>query len=231
MYVAESNLHMLSPNGRSRMWDKDADGYARGEGIAAVVLKPLAAALRDGDHVECVIRATGVNQDGRTSGLTLPSSAAQAALIRDTYARAGLDLSKPEDRPQFFHAHGTGTPAGDPQEAEAIARAFYPHGVSEGDKLYVGSIKTIIGHTEGTAGLASLLGTSLALQHGIIPPNLHFGQLNPKIAPFYHGLEVPVSAQPWPAIPPGQPRRASINSFGASSTPSVPYLPTQPIPT
>lgn len=106
---------MLSPSGRSRMWDKDVDGYARGEGIASVVLKTLSAAIRDGDHIECVIRATGVNQDGRTPGLTMPSAKAQASLIRSTYDRAGLDIEKPEDRPQFFHAHGTGTPAGDPQ--------------------------------------------------------------------------------------------------------------------
>jgi hybrid polyketide synthase/nonribosomal peptide synthetase ACE1 len=214
MYVAESNLQMLSPNGRSRMWDQSADGYARGEGIASVILKPLSAAIRDRDHIECIIRATGVNQDGKTPGLTLPSATAQAALIRDTYARAGLDLNKPEDRPQFFHAHGTGTPAGDPQEAEAIAKAFYPQGASEGEKLYVGSIKTIIGHTEGTAGLASLVGTSQALQNGMIPPNLHFTGLNPKIKPFYGGLEVPTVAKPWPELLPGQPRRASINSFG-----------------
>ena len=108
MYIAESKLSMLSPSGRSRMWDKDVDGYARGEGIAAVVLKPLSAAIRDNDHIECLIRGTGVNQDGRTNGITMPSATAQAALIRDTYARAGLDVNKPEDRPQFFHAHGTG---------------------------------------------------------------------------------------------------------------------------
>lgn len=123
------------------MWDKDVDGYARGEGIASVILKPLSAALRDGDHIECLIRATGVNQDGKTQGLTMPSANAQTALIRDTYLRAGLDLEKEEDRPQFFHAHGTGTPAGDPQEAEAIFRAFHSSGTID-DKLYVGSIKT-----------------------------------------------------------------------------------------
>ncbi|KAH8162417.1 hypothetical protein CIB48_g5830 [Xylaria polymorpha] len=216
MYIAESNLHMLSPTGRSRMWDKNVDGYARGEGIASVVLKPLSVALQDGDHIECLIRATGVNQDGKTQGLTMPSATAQAALILETYARAGLDIEKPEDRPQFFHAHGTGTPAGDPQEAEAIAKAFYSNGAS--DKLFVGSIKTIIGHTEGAAGLASLIGTSLALQHGLIPPNMHFIELNPTIAPFYGNLEVPTSLKPWPKLLPGQPRRASVNSFGFGGT-------------
>jgi hybrid polyketide synthase/nonribosomal peptide synthetase ACE1 len=107
-YVAESKLRMLSPTGRSRMWDKDADGYARGDGIAVVILKPLSAALADGDHIECIIRETGINQDGRTKGITMPNPVAQADLIRSTYARAGLDLANPRDRPQFFEAHGTG---------------------------------------------------------------------------------------------------------------------------
>src|SRR5690349_21388498 len=98
------------------MWDADANGYARGDGIAAVVLKRLSTAIADGDHIECIVRETGVNQDGRTKGITMPSSAAQTALIRDTYARAGLDLNNRSDRPQFFEAHGTGTPAGDPCE-------------------------------------------------------------------------------------------------------------------
>ncbi|KAF5247338.1 hypothetical protein FANTH_6429 [Fusarium anthophilum] len=216
MYVAESKLSMLSPSGRSKMWDQDVNGYARGEGIAAVVLKPLSAAIRDNDHIDCIIRATGVNQDGRTPGLTMPSATAQADLIRSTYARAGLDINKPQDRPQFFHAHGTGTPAGDPREAEAIYRAFYSD--VKDDKLYVGSIKTVLGHTEGTAGLASLIGTALAIQNSTIPPNMHFDVLNPKIKPFYDNLEVPTKAIAWPETKKGQPRRASINSFGFGGT-------------
>jgi hybrid polyketide synthase/nonribosomal peptide synthetase ACE1 len=98
------------------MWDADANGYARGDGIAAIVLKRLSDAIADGDHVECVIRETGVNQDGNTRGITNPSSTAQTALIRRTYARARLDLSQKQDRPKFFEAHGTGTQAGDPVE-------------------------------------------------------------------------------------------------------------------
>ena len=214
MYIAESKLHMLSPSGRSRMWDQDADGYARGEGLASVVLKTLSAAIEDGDHIECIIRETGLNQDGRTTGITMPSSTAQTTLIEQTYAKAGLDLSNTDDRPQYFHAHGTGTPAGDPQEAEAISKAFFTHIKSDANKLYVGSIKTIIGHTEGTAGLASLIGTSLAIQHGVIPPNMHFNKLSDKVAPFYKSLEIPTEAKIWPTVTPGQPRRASVNSFG-----------------
>ncbi|KAF5018570.1 hypothetical protein F66182_9444 [Fusarium sp. NRRL 66182] len=217
-FAAESNLRMLSPTGRSRMWDASANGYARGEGVASVVLKTLSQAIADGDTIECIIRETGVNQDGRSKGLTVPSNVAQSRLIRDTYSRAGLDLNKPADRPQFFHAHGTGTKAGDPQEAEAIHNAFFGNGVDTGDKLYVGSIKTVIGHTEGTAGLASLIGTSLALRNGTIPPNMHFEQLNADIIPFYTRLEVPVTATPWPKLAPGGVRRASINSFGFGGT-------------
>ncbi|KAJ5815771.1 hypothetical protein N7474_007548 [Penicillium riverlandense] len=219
-YVAESKLKMLSPNGRSRMWDKDADGYARGDGIAAVILKTLSAALADGDHIECLIRETGTNQDGRTKGITMPNPVAQADLIRTTYARAGLDLSKPSDRPQYFEAHGTGTPAGDPVEAEAISTAFFGPSANyyrrSGQELplYVGSIKTVIGHTEGTAGLAAVLKASLALQCGIIPPNLLLNELSPTVRPFYNDLEILKSAQDWPELPSGVPRRASVNSFG-----------------
>lgn len=196
------------------MWDVAADGYARGEGVASVVLKTLSQALADGDPIECIIRETGVNQDGRTTGLTMPSNLAQAALVRDTYRRAGLDVNDPSDRPQFFHAHGTGTQAGDPQESEAISTALFPNGSVDGNKLYVGSIKTVIGHTEGAAGLASLVGTSLAMRHGIIPPNLHFSQLSPKVAPFFEHLTIPTVAMPWPELRPGQVKRASVNSFG-----------------
>ncbi|RDW90313.1 uncharacterized protein DSM5745_02088 [Aspergillus mulundensis] len=217
-YIAESNVNMLSPTGRSRMWDADADGYARGEGVAAVVLKTLSQAIADGDPIECVIRETGLNQDGRTTGITMPSNVAQAELIRSTYKRAGLDLNKQADRPQFFEAHGTGTKAGDPQEAGAIYRAYFGQGenTTDGDAetLYVGSIKTIIGHTEGTAGLAGLLKVSLAIQNRTLPPNMHFHTLNPDIEPYYGKLQILTSAKPWPALAPGVPRRASVNSFG-----------------
>lgn len=145
----------------------------------------------------------------------MPSSKSQAALIRETYNRAGLDPLSETDRCQFFEAHGTGTKAGDPQEASAIHQAFYPAGgpTKEEDILYVGSIKTVIGHTEGTAGIAGLLKASLSVQHGIIPANMLFTDLNPDIEPYYGFLQIPTSAKPWPALPPGVPRRASVNSL------------------
>ncbi|EAW10019.1 non-reducing polyketide synthase pyr2 [Aspergillus clavatus NRRL 1] len=216
-YIADSKTHMLSPTGRSRMWDKSADGYARGEGIASVVLKRLRDAINDGDPIECVIRATGANSDGRTMGITMPSAHAQQMLIRATYARAGLSpQERPEDRCQYFEAHGTGTQAGDPQEATAIHGSFFGlDSVADiAGPLYVGSIKTIIGHTEATAGLAGLIKASLSLQHGLIVPNLLMNELNPKIVPFAGQLSVPTECIPWPALPAGCPRRASVNSFG-----------------
>ncbi|KXH63779.1 beta-ketoacyl synthase domain-containing protein [Colletotrichum salicis] len=218
-YITESKLNMLSPTGRSRMWDAAADGYARGEGVATVVLKTLSQALLNGDSIECVIRETGINQDGRTTGITMPSHVAQETLIRETYARAGLDVAQAENRCQFFEAHGTGTPAGDPQEAEAISKAFFGSQDSpDSERLFVGSLKTVIGHTEGTAGIAGLLKASLAVQNGVIPPNLLFENLSPKVAPFYKNIAITREAQSWPELKPGQPRRASVNSFGFGGT-------------
>ena len=183
-------------------------------------VKTLSAALEDGDHIDCIIREVCVNQDGATSGITMPSAKAQAALIRQTYTKAGLDYLG-DGRPQYVEAHGTGTPAGDPIEAEALSTAFFPDGPPQGEgvttkqqPLYVGSIKTVLGHTEGTAGVAALIKASLVVQHGVIPPNMLFNRLNPNIEPFYHSLEVPTSLGEWPFLPAGQARRASINSFG-----------------
>lgn len=223
-YISESKLHMLSPTSRSSMWDDSADGYARGEGVSALMLKTLSQALADGDHIECLIRETGMNQDGRTTGLTMPSGSAQAALIRQTYARAGLDLRSESGRPQYFEAHGTGTLAGDPQEARGIFEAFFDRSTDEEravegtneETLFCGSIKTVIGHLEGCAGLAGLLKASLAVQHGVIPPNLLFNRLNPDIRPYQHRLQVATEALPWPSE--ASPRRASVNSFGFGGT-------------
>ncbi|KAH7014517.1 uncharacterized protein B0I36DRAFT_299443 [Microdochium trichocladiopsis] len=224
-FISESKLNMLSPNGRSFMWDSQADGYTRGEGFGVVLLKTLSQAIADGDHIECVIRETGVNSDGKTPGITMPSHESQARLIRDTYARCGLDPSRASDRPQYFEAHGTGTPAGDPIEARAIQSVFFPHDGGDTDvdqndhrELMVGSIKTIIGHTEGTAGVAGVLKASLALRHGRIPANLHFKELNPKIQPYYTNLRIPTETVDWPSVPQGGVRRVSVNSFGFGGT-------------
>ncbi|KAJ5938931.1 hypothetical protein N7466_002065 [Penicillium verhagenii] len=231
-YIYESNLKMLSPDGRSRMWGDDANGYARGDGVAAVFLKTLKQALADGDHIECVVRESGVNQDGRSPGITMPTANAQVALIRDVYARAGLDLSSQTDRCQYVEAHGTGTPAGDPVEAEAIHTAFFqksdgtPIEIENSEKIVVGSIKTVIGHTESTAGLAAIVKVAQALKHGQLPPNgnrvldgktLDF-KMNTRVEPWCKNLLIASELTAWPEVAPGQLKRASIYSFGFGGT-------------
>ncbi|KAI9054258.1 hypothetical protein LZ554_001426 [Drepanopeziza brunnea f. sp. 'monogermtubi'] len=217
--ASESNLHMLSAEGRSRMWDAGANGYARGEGFAAVIMKRLSDAIADGDDITCIIRETGVNSDGRTKGITLPSGEAQTSLIQQVYRRAGLNPFSALDRPQYFEAHGTGTPAGDPIEANGIRDAFFAENVKrEGENLIVGSVKTAMGHTEGTAGLAGLIKTANAIKLGVIPGNLLFQSYNPKILPLLDHLALATETQAWPAPPAGQPRRASVNCFGFGGT-------------
>ncbi|KAI8957622.1 ketoacyl-synt-domain-containing protein [Daldinia sp. FL1419] len=218
-FLVESSLHMLSPTGKCRMWDAAADGYSRGEGIVALLLKPLSRALADSDQIAAIIRSTGVNSDGRTKGITMPNPQAQTTLIKDTYRDTGLDPMDPDDQCQYFEAHGTGTPVGDPREAEAIYNAFFSDSTSvphhyKTKRLLVGSVKTVLGHTEGAAGLAGLLKVIEAMKNEAIPPNLHLDKINPNIKPFCERLEVPTSLVPWPCPPAGQPKRASVNSFG-----------------
>jgi acyl transferase domain-containing protein len=230
-FIVESSLHMLSPTGKSRMWDADADGYARGEGIAALLLKPLSRALLDGDEIIGIVRETGVNSDGRTPGITLPNPLAQATLIKDTYRKTGLNSLDPMDRCQYFEAHGTGTQAGDPREASAIHQAFFsepattsqmppsPEQAEIGQsKLLVGSVKTVIGHTEGAAGLAGVLKVVQGMRNKAIPPNLHLKRINPSVEPYMSHLEIPTTLTKWPRVMPGQPMRASVNSFGFGGT-------------
>ena len=115
---------------------------------------------------------------------------------------------------QFFEAHGTGTQAGDPKEAAAIHECFGHHITSSETPLYVGSIKTVIGHLEGCAGLAGVLKGSAMIQEGYIAPNLHFNRLNPRIEPYFQGLHLQTQRTSWPKLPEGDPRRVSVNSFG-----------------
>lgn len=136
LYIGESKLKMLAPGSRSRMWDVEADGYARGEGIAAVILKRLSDAVRDGDHIECIIRESGVNSDGRTKGITMPNQVAQTDLITRTYRKAGLDAKDPLQRCQYFEAHGTGTPAGDARVSSSPPSTRGPVLVADEIRLY-----------------------------------------------------------------------------------------------
>src|SRR5229473_1299296 len=197
---------MLSRLGRCFAFDERADGYVRGEGGGAIILKPLRQALADGDRIRAVILGTGVNSDGRTIGLSLPSEAAQAALIRTVYSRAGVT---PDDL-AFFEMHGTGTPAGDPIEAAAVGRAL---GQARRAPLPIGSVKTNIGHLEPASGMAGLIKTALALEHGIVPPTLHCETPNPNIPFDRLNLRLVRSAE---KIEAG--RCAGINSFGFGGT-------------
>ena len=172
-----SNLSFLSPDDRCWSFDHRANGYSRGEGFGVVIIKLLSEALREGDTIRAVIRATGANQDGRTPGITQPSRKAQEELIRETYTSAGLDPAIT----RFFEAHGTGTSIGDPTEAGAISGVFKSHR-SPSDPLFVGAVKSNIGHLEGASGIASLIKAVQVLEKGIIPPNIWFERANSNIS-------------------------------------------------
>lgn len=185
MTVALDALHLLSPDGKSYAFDSRANGYGRGEGIAVVILKPEIAAMGDNDMVRATIRGSGCNHDGKTRGLHLPSAEAQEALIRQTYASAGLDMKDTA----YCEAHGTGTAAGDPLEAKALAATLGKARESM-SPLLIGSVKTNIGHLEGAAGLASVIKTVLALERGIIPPSINFITPSSRIPFASNNLEV-----------------------------------------
>ncbi|GAW24702.1 hypothetical protein ANO14919_142930 [Xylariales sp. No.14919] len=209
-FLLLSNLGFLSPDSKSYSFDHRANGYARGEGVIALILKPLGDAVRDGDMIRAVIRSTGTNQDGRTPSLTQPSPEAQEELIRRVYNKANL----PFEFTRYVEAHGTGTPVGDPIEMKAIGRVFRPYRSPE-DPLYVGSVKANIGHLEGCSGLAGIIKSILMLEKGVIVPNALFQKPNDNIdLEFYH-TAVPTEPIAWPS---SGLRRASVNSFGFGGT-------------
>lgn len=160
---------MLNDAGRSYAFDSRGSGYGRGEGVVTVLLKRLDEALRAADSVRAIIRSTAVNQDGKTDGITLPSQEAQENLARLVYNRAGLNPLNTN----YVEAHGTGTVSGDLLEMQGIATVFCENGDRQGT-LYVGSIKSNIGHLESSSGLAGLIKTVLVLEKGVIPPNADF---------------------------------------------------------
>lgn len=201
-----ASLGVLSPDGISYSFDDRANGYSRGEGFGVVVLKRLTDAVRDGDTIRAVVRNTAANQDGRTSVITQPSGEAQVNLMRAAYETAGLDPSST----RYFEAHATGTTVGDPIEASAISRVFARYRSTD-DPLYIGALKSNIGHLEGGAGVAALLKSIFVLERGVIPPNIWFQRANPKILEAEWHFKFPLEPTVWPV--PGL-RRASVNSFG-----------------
>ncbi|GGY98972.1 amino acid adenylation domain-containing protein [Streptomyces nitrosporeus] len=209
--IAETKGGFLSPEGRSRTFDAAADGYVRAEGVGLVALKRLEDAVRDGDRVHAVIIGSGVNQDGRTNGITVPNAEAQVSLIRQVCAEAGISPGEL----QYMEAHGTSTPVGDPIEANALARAL-ADGRAPGSRCYVGSVKTNIGHTESAAGIAGLIKAALSLEHRLIPPHINLEHLNPAIDAAALPYEIPTRLTPWPEHE--GPARAGVNSFGFGGT-------------
>lgn len=205
IFITMAEFGMLSTDGRCRHFDAAGSGYVRGDGICAVVLKRQRAAELNGDRIRAVIRGTGTNHDGIKEGMTLPNNKAQASLVRGIYENAGLD---PRDT-GYFEAHGTGTQAGDPREAASIGEVF---AAGRTEPLYVGSIKTNIGHLEGASGLAGIMKAMMCVERGKILPNMHFNTPNPKIDFEKLKIRVPVDTVDWQ--PENGIRRASINSFG-----------------
>ncbi|GAA0223448.1 SDR family NAD(P)-dependent oxidoreductase [Cryptosporangium japonicum] len=198
----------LSPDGRCKAFDHRANGYARGEGAAVVIVKRMADALRDGDHVYAAVLGTAVNQDGRTPGITVPSRTAQRAAVVAACGVAGIEPGSIG----YFEAHGTGTPVGDPIEVAAIGDAL----AGSTARHWIGSVKTNIGHLEGGSGVAGLIKAALCVERGVIPPNLHFERPNPAIP--FDSLPLRVPTKPVEFHPALGPRRAGVNSFGFGGT-------------
>ncbi|KAK8007839.1 hypothetical protein PG989_001829 [Apiospora arundinis] len=199
-------LSLLSPDSQCYSFDRRANGYSRGEGVLVLVLKTLKNAIQDGDMIRAVIRASGSNQDGHTPGLTQPSADSQEDLIRSVYKSCSLDFGLT----RYIEAHGTGTQLGDSVEAKTIGRVFRTYR-SPKEPLYIGSVKTNVGHLEGASGIVGILKSVMILERGIIPPNALFEKWNAKINAKFNNLCVPTSCIPWPAA--GL-RRISVNNFG-----------------
>ncbi|MGF6093875.1 amino acid adenylation domain-containing protein [Pseudomonas sp. 18175] len=201
---------MLALDGRCKTLDASADGYVRGEGCVVLVLKRLSDALADGDEVRAVIRGTTVRQDGAGSSLSAPNGDAQRRLLQRALSSANL---VPDDI-DYVELHGTGTRLGDPIEYQSVADVF--KGRAEDDPLWLGSVKTNIGHLEAAAGAAGIVKTVLALEHGLIPAAVALQQINPLVNLATIPAHVPTTLSPWPlrqAI-----RRAGVTSYGFAGT-------------
>lgn len=213
----------LAPDGLCKTFDSRANGYTRGEGAIVFVLKRLSEAQADGDRIYAVILGTSINQDGFSSGLTVPNGSAQEAMLRTALKNSNL---QPGDI-DYIEAHGTGTSLGDPIEANALG-AVFAGGREAGQELLVGSVKTNIGHLEAGAGIAGMLKVALALYHGEIPPSLNFLKPNPLIDFERLRLQVVTKLRPWPKCE--RPNRAGISSFGFGGTNSHAIVEAAPAP-
>ncbi len=211
-YVNFSKTHALSPRGRCRTFDSTADGIVLGEGIGVVLLKRLADAERDGDKIYAVIKGIGGSSDGKDLSLTAPRPAGQMQALHRAYKDAGVSPSSVG----LVEAHGTGTVAGDKAEVEALSKVFRAQGAPNGN-CAIGSVKSNIGHTKCTAGLASLIKITKALYHKVLPPTIGVERPNPackfESSPFYINSQT----RPW-IHRSTQPRRAALSAFGFGGT-------------
>ncbi|MFJ7085950.1 type I polyketide synthase [Streptomyces griseus] len=205
-----SEAGMVSPTGRYRSFGAKADGFARSDGCGVLVLKPLALAEADGDHILGVIRGTAVNQDGRGNGLTTPNGPAQQAVVRAALADAG---AAPEEV-GYVEAHGSGTPSGDSIEIGALAATYGRPGPDTGPCL-VSSVKSNLGHCEAAAGVAGLIRLLLCLREGQVPATLHACELNPRLPLNGTRLMIARRTEPWPS---GSPRVGAVSAFGFGGT-------------
>jgi polyketide synthase PksN len=219
-FISFSSAGMLSSDGKCKTFDKSANGYVRGEGCGAVLLKPLAAAEADGDHIYAVIKATAENHGGRVTALTAPNSAAQAELLIEAYENGQVDPTTVG----YIECHGTGTSLGDPIEVQALSKAFSElykkknKPPAETPHCGLSSVKTNIGHLETAAGIAGVLKALLAIKHQQIPANLHLEEVNPYInlkgTPFFIADKLTPWAAPKDANGVTVGRRAGVSSFG-----------------
>ncbi|KAK6606189.1 polyketide synthase [Botrytis cinerea] len=208
-WISMSNSRLFSDEGRSFSFDSRGTGYGRGEGCGLIVLKPLEQALKDNDNIRAVIRGSGINQDGKTPGITMPNGSAQESLMKWVYESAGID---PKDT-GYVEAHGTGTKVGDPIEATALYNVF-GEGRNARNPLFIGSVKSNIGHLEAASGIISVIKTAMMLERGFILPNHDFKTPNENIPFSKWHLKVPISQRPWPRAK----KFASVNNFGFGGT-------------
>ncbi|MFW5444547.1 MAG: SDR family NAD(P)-dependent oxidoreductase [Methylococcaceae bacterium] len=209
--IAMCKGQFLAEDGHCKSFDSRADGYARGEGAGIVVLKKLSAAVRDGDQIYAVVRGSGVNQDGRTSAITVPNGDAQEALVKQVCEKAGVAVNEIA----YVEAHGTGTPIGDPTEAGALGRALGKD--RDKDKAcYISSVKANIGHLEAASGIAGVIKTALSLKKKQIPLLANLQQPNPDIPFSELGLKLPLQNESMPNY--SELALAGVNSFGYGGT-------------